>query len=58
MSLSHFETSLLLAAAISVVLGITTMKSPSAQIRYAVTCFGYFLAALVGLGWLMYFGHG
>jgi len=27
-------------------------------VRYALFCFGYFIAALFGLGWLMYLGHG
>jgi len=28
------------------------------RLRYGLRCFAYFVAALVGLGWLMHFGHG
>ena len=28
------------------------------RLRYGLQCFGYFVAALFGLSWLMYLGHG
>jgi hypothetical protein len=57
MNLSHLEMSLLFALALSVVLGITSKKTSKEQIHYGVKSFGYFVGALVGLSWLMYFGH-
>ncbi|MFN7921239.1 MAG: hypothetical protein U0Q16_14155 [Bryobacteraceae bacterium] len=57
MSLSHLETSLLFAVVASVVLGIVTKRTDRDRILYGVYCFGCFLVALFGLGWLMYFGH-
>lgn len=58
MALSHMETAILFALFTSVVLGITTKKTDADRLRYGIQCFGYFIAALFGLGWLMYFGHG
>jgi hypothetical protein len=42
----------------SVVLGVITKRTDAERLRYGVRCFVYFLAALIGLGWLMHFGHG
>lgn len=58
MTLSHFEVTLLMSLLISVVLGITTKKTPREQWRYGLRCFGYFVLAVIGLGWAMYFAHG
>ena len=58
MSLSHFEASLLFALFTSAVLGVITKRSDRERFRYAVQCFVYFLAAIFGLSWLMYLGHG
>jgi hypothetical protein len=58
MTLSHFETALLFALFTSVILGITTKKTDRERIRYGIQCFGYFMLALFGIGWLMYLGHG
>jgi hypothetical protein len=58
MNLSHFEASLLFALFSSVVLGVITKKNDRERLRYGVKCFLYFVGALVGLGWLMHFGHG
>lgn len=58
MALTHFETALLFALLTSVILGIVTKKTQQEQIRYGLRTFGYFMAALFGLGWLMYLGHG
>jgi ABC-type dipeptide/oligopeptide/nickel transport system permease component len=58
MNLSHFEAAVLFAFFTSIVLGIITKRTDRERIRYAAQCFGYFLAAIFGLGWLMYLGHG
>jgi hypothetical protein len=58
MNLSHFEASILFALFASVVLGVITKKTDSERLRYGLRCFGYFVASLIGLGWLMYLGHG
>ena len=58
MNLSHFEASILFALFTSVVLGVVTKKTDPERVRYGLKSFGYFVAALVGLGWLMHFGHG
>lgn len=58
MSLSHFEASLLFALFTSIVLGVITKNSDPERFRYALYCFGCFAAALFGLSWLMYLGHG
>lgn len=57
MNLTHFEASLLFAVFSSVVLGVVTKKTDHERLRYGLKCFGYFLATIFGLGWLMYFGH-
>jgi hypothetical protein len=58
MNLSHFEAAILFALFCSIVLGVITKRTDAERIRYGLRCFGYFIAALVGLGWLMYLGHG
>jgi hypothetical protein len=58
MTLSHFEAAILFALFTSIVLGVVTKKTDSERIRYGVRSFGYFLAVMFGLGWLMYLGHG
>ena len=58
MNLSHFEAAILFALFCSIVLGVITKRTDTERIRYGLRCFGYFMAALVGLGWLMYLGHG
>jgi len=57
LSLSHFEAAILFALFTSVVLGIVTKKTDKERLRYGLYCFGCFVAALFGIGWLMYFGH-
>jgi hypothetical protein len=42
----------------SVVLGIVTKRSDRERLTYGVKCFGYFLLALVAIGWVMRLGHG
>jgi len=58
MKLSHFETSIIFALLSSVVLGVVTKKTDQERLRYGLHCFGYFVAALFGIGWLMHFLHG
>ncbi len=58
MTLTHLEAAILFAGLISAVLGAVTQDTTRDRLRYGLRCFGYFLLALFGLGWLMYFGHG
>jgi hypothetical protein len=58
MGLSHFEAALLFSIFTSIVLGIITKRTDRDRMRYAVYCFACFMAALFGLSWLMYLGHG
>jgi hypothetical protein len=57
-NLSHFEASLIFALLTSVVLGIVTKRTDRERFRYAAYCFFCFVAAVFGLSWLMYLGHG
>ncbi len=57
-NLSHFEAALLFSLCTSIVLGVVTKKTDRERLIYGAYCFGCFLLALFGLGWLMYFGHG
>ena len=58
MNLSHFEAALLFALFSSIVLGVITKRTDQERLRYGVRCFVYFMGAIIGLGWLMYLGHG
>lgn len=58
MNLSHFEAAVLFALLSSVVLGVITKRTDADRLRYGLRCFGYFIAAMISLGWLMYLGHG
>ena len=58
MNLSHFEASFLFALFTSVVLGGVSKRTDRERLRYGFYVFGCFFAALFGIGWLMYFGHG
>jgi hypothetical protein len=57
-NLSHFEATLLFALLTSIVLGVVTKSTDRERIRYAAYCFAWFVAAVFGLSWLMYLGHG
>lgn len=57
LSLSHFEAAFLFALFTSIVLGIVSKRTEREQLRYGLYCFGWFLAAVFGLSWLMYLGH-
>lgn len=58
MNLTHFEAAILFALLTSVVLGVVTKKTDKERVNYGLYCFGCFVAALVGLSWVMYFAHG
>lgn len=58
LNLTHFEAALLFALFTSIVLGVVGRTTDRERIRYGVSVFGYFLAAIFGLGWLMFLGHG
>jgi hypothetical protein len=49
---------MLFALFTSIVLGIVTKRTDRERMRYAAYCFAWFVAAVFGLGWLMYLGHG
>jgi hypothetical protein len=57
-SLSHFEAAFLFSVFASVVMGITTKKTQEERVQYGLYCFGCFLVALFGIGWVMKLGHG
>ena len=58
LSLSHLQAAILFALFTSVVLGVVGRNTDRERWQYGLYVFGYFLLAVVGLGWLMYFGHG
>ncbi len=58
MNLTHFEATLLFAIFASLVMGVVTKKTDRERLIYGAQCFGYFMLAVFGLGWLMYLGHG
>ena len=58
MTLTHFEAAFLFSVFASVVLGVVTKRTDRDRLNYGLYTFGCFLAALFGLGWVMYFGHG
>ena len=58
LNLSHLQAALLFALFTSIVLGVVGRNSDRERVQYGLYVFGYFLLAVVGLGWLMRFGHG
>lgn len=58
LNLSHLQAALLFAIFTSVVMGIVGRDTDRERLRYGFYVFGCFLAAIFGLSWLMYFGHG
>ena len=58
LSLTHFEAAVLFAILASAVLGVVSRQTDKERIRYGLACFGYFMAALFGIAWLMKLGHG
>lgn len=58
LKLDHFETAILLALVSSILLGLTTKRTDRERFRYGAYCFGWFMAALFGIGWVMRLLHG
>jgi hypothetical protein len=58
LNLSHLQAALLFALFTSIVLGVVGRNSDRERLQYGLYVFGYFVLAVVGLGWLMYLGHG
>ena len=58
LNLSHLQVALLFALFTSVVMGVVGRDSDKERVRYGVYVFGCFMAAIFGLSWVMYFGHG
>jgi hypothetical protein len=58
MNLDHFEVSLLFALFASIMLGLVTKRTDRERVQYGLYCFGCFMAALFGIGWVMHFLHG
>jgi len=57
-NLSHFEASFFFALFTSIVFGVIHNNPDRDRLLYGLYVFGCFLAAIFGLGWVMYFGHG
>ncbi len=57
-NLNHFQMSLLFALVASIILGLVTKRTDRERVRYGLYCFGCFMAALFGIGWVMHFLHG
>jgi uncharacterized membrane protein len=53
--MTHFAAVVLFALLVSTVFGITMRETPRSMIRYGIYCFVLFVAAAIGLSWLMYF---
>jgi hypothetical protein len=58
LQLNHFETALLFALLCSVILGLVTKRTDRERFRYGAYCFGCFVVALFGIGWVMRLLHG
>jgi hypothetical protein len=58
LQLDHFETAILFALLSSIILGLVTKRTDNERLRYGVYCFGCFVAALFGIGWVMRLLHG
>lgn len=57
-NLTHFEAALLFSFFTSIVFGVIARRDDRGRLMYGLKCFGYFLLALFGIGWVMYLGHG
>jgi len=57
-NLSHFEAALLFSLFTSIVLGVVSKNTDQERLRYGLKCFGWFVATLFLLGWVMRLGHG
>ena len=58
LNLSHLQAALLFALFTSIVMGVVGRDTDHERLRYGLYCFGCFVAAIVGLSWVMYLGHG
>ena len=58
LSLNHFWMSILFALVSSIILGVVTKLTDRERLHYGLYCFGYFMLALFGIGWIMHFLHG
>ena len=58
LNLDHFEVAVLFALLSSIMLGLITKRTDRERLRYGMRCFGWFMAALFGIGWFMHFLHG
>lgn len=54
---THLQAAVLFALFASAVLGVVGRSTDRERVGYALYCFGYFLAAVFVLGWLMRLGH-
>jgi hypothetical protein len=52
--LTHFQTLMLFALAVSLAFAFLSKQSTGERIRYAIWAFLGFLVVAVGIGWLMY----
>ena len=57
-ALSPFQAALLFAFFTSIVMGVIGRETDHERLRYGAYVFGCFMAAIVGISWLMYIGHG
>jgi dolichyl-phosphate-mannose--protein O-mannosyl transferase len=57
-NLDHFETAVLFALLSSILLGLITNRTDREREIYGLRCFGWFMAALFGIGWFMRILHG
>jgi hypothetical protein len=58
LNLSHLQAALLFALFTSIVMGVVGRDTDDERLRYGLYCLGCFVAAIFGLSWLMYLGHG
>ncbi|HZQ50710.1 MAG TPA: hypothetical protein VFB14_00845 [Bryobacteraceae bacterium] len=58
LDLNHLQTAILFALVSSVILGVVTKRTDRERLQYGIYCFGWFMAALFGIGWFMHFLHG
>jgi hypothetical protein len=58
LDLDHFQTAILFALVSSMILGLVTKRTDKDRLQYGIYCFGWFMAALFGIGWFMRLLHG
>lgn len=56
--LTHLEAALFFALFTAIVLGVVGRSTDRERLIYGLQVFSYFVAAIFGIGWLMYLGHG